>query len=248
MTLIKNYSHLNFRLCTNSIYFDKLLYYNLTKYQNVHAALHLEGRKKEEALFLIGYEVGGSLLNNFWLISSDLVRKIEFYTNEYFTPASYVIGIQLRYGDADLPYLNEYVDILKFINCAIYLENEYLSSKRKSEKFNIKWFIASDSQSKLDLLLKEYERKAFASKGTLAHIKHNHLGYERSIIDVELLSKCDELIITGASSFGFIAAMKSKKLPYFINGFDKTMRRCQRMQFANPNFRMPKTPLGFTLF
>ena len=44
------------------------------------------------------------------------------------------------------------------------------------------------------------------------HISDDPNGYYRTFLDVELLSKVnDELIITGGSTFGFVAAIKTQK-------------------------------------
>ena len=71
-------------------------------------------------------------------------------------------------------------------------------------------------------------------------------GYEKAIIDVELLSRCDELIITGGSTFGFIAGMKSLKMPYYVNGFDNDMKSCRRNSLGFRNFS--KTPDNVAVF
>jgi hypothetical protein len=53
------------------------------------------------------------------------------------------------------------------------------------------------------------------------------------MLDVELLSLCDELIVTGPSTFGWVAAMKSLKLPLFINGHNRT-EKCLRSKLSDP--------------
>jgi hypothetical protein len=56
--------------------------------------------------------------------------------------------------------------------------------------------------------------------------------FEKSIVDSELLSKCDELIITGGSTYGFLAAMRMGRTPLFFNGMRNT-KHCPRMSFTN---------------
>ena len=55
--------------------------------------------------------------------------------------------------------------------------------------------------------------------------------YEKTILDNELLSRCDEMIITGGSTFGFLAAIKSQRMPYHVN---IGMHKCQRAQLSRP--------------
>ncbi len=82
-----------------------------------------------------------------------------------------------------------------------------------------------------------------AGNGTLGHIVNNPDAYFRTILDVELLSRCDELIISGGSTFGFVAAMKRKKDPYFVNG-NKNMSECLRHELAKPSV----TNLNYAVF
>jgi hypothetical protein len=56
--------------------------------------------------------------------------------------------------------------------------------------------------------------------------------FEKSIVDNELLSKCDELLITGGSTYGFLAAMRMGRMPLFFNG-KRNSRNCSRMSFTN---------------
>ena len=59
----------------------------------------------------------------------------------------------------------------------------------------------------------------------------NNKGYDRTIIDSELLSRTDTLVITGGSTFGFVAAMKHKELGYFVNG-KGSMNDCKKVTFS----------------
>ena len=53
-------------------------------------------------------------------------------------------------------------------------------------------------------------------------------------MDVELFSKCDEMIISGASTYGFVAAMKSLRMPYYVNGIGFKMKKCAKMSLGKP--------------
>ena len=55
----------------------------------------------------------------------------------------------------------------------------------------------------------------------------------RAILDVKLLSLCNELIVTGGSTFGWVASMKSLKLPMYINGQNR-MNKCLRASLSDP--------------
>ena len=177
-----------------------------------------------------------------WLPNQSLKKQIDFFLDEYFKN-NFVIGLQLRYGDGNPNqiYLNKTEDTQKFINCALEIERE---NKNNITFKSFKWFIASDTPANLEIYLRNFTNKHFSTNGTLSHVAYNSDGYARTIIDVELLSRCNELVITGGSTFGWISAMKMQKLPYFVNGF-RSMDKCLR---ANLGDRLPKTPTNYAVF
>ena len=72
--------------------------------------------------------------------------------------------------------------------------------------------------------------------------KDNHgLNYEeRRIVDIDLLSKCDQLIVTGSSTFGYLAAIKSGRLPFGIDVLtqgNKSVYECRPGDLAHPPWR-----------
>jgi len=239
-------------ICTNPLYFPKLLYYNLTSKETVNSASNIISNKnstqieKQEKIFQVGFEVGGNLLNRFWRPNEAILKQIHFFVDKYFKN-NFVIGLQLRYGDGNPNqiYLNEKndTDTIKFIKCARDIEREYTLRNEMTNNQSFKWFIASDSARHIDSILKKYP-KSFTSNGTLKHVAYDSDGYTRTIIDVELLSRCNELIITGGSTFGWIAAMKMQKMPFFINGFSQ-MEKCLRANLSN---KLPKTPTNYSVF
>jgi len=221
-------------LCSNPKYFSKLSYYNLVKNETINLALeaistnasHID---KQERIFKIGFEVGGNLLNRMWQPKNSIKYDVRRFYEKYFRN-NFVIGIQLRYH-----YLS-HKDTEKFINCSLEIEKDYLlNSKTSSSKFNsFKWFIASDSQGEIDEIVKNYPNKTFTTNEyALGHIVDNKQGFYRAMLDVELLSLCNEIIVTGASTFGWVAAMKSLKLPLFINGHGRS-EQCLRSTFSDP--------------
>jgi hypothetical protein len=88
------------------------------------------------------------------------------------------------------------------------------------------------------------EGKVFTSEGVIGHIitRDNSLhvpdAYRRTVLDNELLSRCDELIITAGSTYGMIAALRSGRMPLFFSGM-RGARQCERMSLGH---RLPTTP------
>jgi hypothetical protein len=221
-------------LCCNPIYYDQILNYKLASNETVELAKKAVSNKKlsetqkQEYLFKVGFEVGGNLLNKFWRPNRYIRDKVDFYLEKEFKD-NFVIGIQLRYF-----YLNRLFDTMKFIDCALQIENEHGLKNNFNKNSKFRWFISSDTQSHIDELLIVYGDRLFTVNGTITHINDDPNGYEKAIIDVELLSRCDEIIMTGGSTFGFVAAMKNMKLPYFVNGKDSNMTTCLRHSLAYP--------------
>ena len=76
-----------------------------------------------------------------------------------------------------------------------------------------------------------HANRVITASGDIDHVMSGS-GYERAIVDNELLSKCDELIITGGSTFGFLSAMRMGRMPLFFNG-KRNRTVCERMSFQN---------------
>jgi len=90
-----------YEICSNSFYFNKLLYYNLVDKATIESATQNFSSKahKQDKLFRVGFEVGGNLLNRIWLPASQLKIEIDAFVRDHFLGnKAYVIGIQLRYG------------------------------------------------------------------------------------------------------------------------------------------------------
>ena len=136
------------------------------------------------------------------------------------------------------------MDTLKFINCALQIENAYLEANEGKNFKQFKWFIATDLEEQLTKIKNDYPDRVVSASGKIAHVHFESDAYKRAIMDIELLSKCDELIITGGSTFGWIAAMKNLKLPFYINGQSSQMRKCERVNMS----RLPMRPTGEVVF
>lgn len=209
-------------------------------FKNIKAQF-CDDRNKLERILRVGFEVGGNILNQAWILAWDIQREINLiYEREF--KNTFVIGLQLRFGDRSFGvikdgfFLNETQDIQKFINCAQQIESS------QSNINHFKWFIASDSQIELNKILKKYPNRAFALDNNFGRLEHSNSN-RRSLIEVELLSKCNELILTGGSTFGWVAAMKMLKMPFYVNGYEggETMKTCVRAKLSEP----PKRPCNY---
>ena len=187
-----------FEICSNPDY-EKLYQYGLVSYETKNKAFEVtqnmgnySDKDKKHYIFKVPYEVGGNLLNKVWVPKDFIMNKINYYVNNVFKDY-FVIGIQIR---------NQFIDFNKdfklFIECAQQIESNLITNKYKG----IKWFISSDLESIADILREKYPNKIVTGDGVIGHISKNKDSYQRAILDHELLSRCDELIITGGSTFG----------------------------------------------
>ncbi|CAF0773369.1 unnamed protein product [Brachionus calyciflorus] len=202
-----------FELSANPIYYNKLLEYGLVRNETIFKANealsndNMNELEKIESLYMIGFEVGSNLLNEFWLIKPSFLNEINSFYNDNLKDY-FVIGMQFR-----LEYLNEDDDIGRFVKCAEYIQRLNKVSNR------VKWFVTSDSE-RIFKLLKKFTKgiEIVRGRGKIGHIIEDPHNYYRTIMDNELLSRSNEIIITGGSTYGFVASMKKGKLPYYIEG------------------------------
>ncbi len=229
-----------FEVCSNPKYFQKLLDKGAVSKSTIDRAMDIENKTNDEQLnrlFQVGFEAANFVLKKAWPLRPHLIALVDHYKTQYFSD-SFVIGLQLR---------SQYVnisdkDVEKFVDCALDIESKLQTKK------TVKWFVVSDINIKYidDKMAKLAPNKImFRTNGTAAHNMGNE-NTERAVkalLDIEILSLCDEIIQTGGSTFGFISVLKSLKLPYYVNGTKqcgdrcKNMKSCEKMTLAKPHIR-----------
>lgn len=185
--------------------------------------------QKLENLYLIGFEFAGHILNNYWRPKPSLKRRIEAFSQSNFID-SYVIGLQMRFN-----YLQKTDEFQLFAECALELEEKI---RPVIGNQSVKWFFTSDlSENFHEQILQKlkiiYSKPIISESGPMGHIGSSDEYYERAIVDVELLSRCNEIIITGGSTFGFIASLVSQKRSFYIEG-NSNGRNCRQLEFSYP--------------
>lgn len=134
-------------------------------------------------------------------------------------------------------------DIDSFIKCAQRIES---LDKNKIAKRKVKWFVSSDQAWVIEKIKNETMHssdkgeKVISGKGKIGHVLNDQNAYERSILDIESLGRCDRLIVTGGSTFGFVAAFKTQRRLYFV----EVGRQCALFDFSAPS-RRPSGPAVF---
>jgi hypothetical protein len=228
-----------FDLASNPQYAQKLVEYNFIRAQTVSKALEslddesIFDNQKLEYLFLIGFEFAGNVLNKYWFLSEKYANKVKNLINDKFK-GNYMIGMQLRFE-----FLNK-DDVNSFLSCArmIERENEKIIGNR-----TVKWFVSTDNAVFAEEIKANYTDKIVQAVGKIGHVVLNSDAYERSLLDIELLSQCDEVILTGGSTFGFMSSLKKQKRPYFVEG-KNLIDECKIFKFFAPS----RTPRGHAVF
>ena len=228
-----------FLICSNPANYEKLFNYGLVERATVDDAREkadnannkYSANVRLESVLRVGYEVAGYLLNEYWQPKPVIQKRIDRVFHEHFED-NYVIGMQIR-----TIYLNQKNDVRVFLQCALDIESELAVSSDSGQRQakRVKWFISTDSTSLFDSLLGEYESRMIATNGTIGHIysRSKQLSdiYSRTIVDNELLAKCDDIIITGGSTYGFVSAIKAMRMPYYVS---VGMHKCMRANLSSP--------------
>ncbi len=194
-----------FEICCNPIYYEKFYHYGLVNRNTIDKAFKLtknmtanSNQVNQNIIIQVGFEVGGNLLNKMWIPKPFIKKQIDNYLNKTFHDY-FMIGIQLRYQ-----YISDGQDTSKFIDCALMIEKNRTKFIQDRNYKGVKWFVTSDRADILDRLVKSYPKKIIVGEGTIGHIELNKNSYSRSIMDIELLSNCNELVVTGGSTYGII--------------------------------------------
>jgi hypothetical protein len=229
-----------FDLSANKEYFKTFLDHGLVSNKTIQNATHLienpklysnySNLQKVEIYFQVGFEVAHNILNLLWRPKKIIMDQVMSFYEEHFK-GFYVIGLQLRYE-----YVN-WNDTFAFIKCARWIEENLNENKR------VKWFISTDNIKNLEKIKEMYPDKVIHANGTINHVHYSSAGYFRALLDLELLSRVDELVITGGSTFGFISVLIRGKYPYNVNG-RHNMSTCELFNFKE----LPHTPLHAAIF
>ena len=229
-----------FLICANPFYYEKLYNYGLVSRTTVldayekandKASKRFTKHQRLSSLLRVGFEVAGNLLNKHWSPKAHIRQVVDHFVDTYFR-GHYVIGFQIRTHFVDTSR-----DLDVFLACADEIETrirqaaETPNQQAGGSAISVRWFIACDWQQVIDMYAARFPNKLIVINETLAD------SMTRAIVDVELLSRCDELIVTGGSTFGFVAAIKTLRLPLFVNG-RVNMTSCKRTDLSRPPSRL----------
>lgn len=228
-----------FELACNVSHFQALFDYGLVSVSTLTSAARVLNTKnlrdyKEHAdiLFRVGFEYAHNALKLFWRPKISLQFIIDQLYDRLFK-GHYVIGIQYR------KFYLSWPDGVLMAQCAMQIEIEAVKRGH-----SVRWYVSTDDPAFLLKFKSIYgSNRVIHAQGKISHVAEDPRGFQRALIDIELMSKCDELIISGGSTFGFLAAVKMNHYPLFVNG-RLNATRCERFSFINSS----QTHNNFTIF
>lgn len=223
-----------FELASNPVYFEAFRANGLVRESTLNQARSVMANKTNYSdtinkLFSVGFELAHNILYNSW-IPSFQSEVDEFFKQNF--RGYFVIGIQIRFF-----YLHHNQDTYELLKCALMAEMSYRSRFGDAAK-PVKWFVTTDSTFRLRRMKQHFRAlgKIITTEGSIANVVEDESGWKRTVMDVELLSRCDELIMTSGSTYGMIAAIKMGRLPLFFSGKQRS-KQCERMSFDNLGIR-----------
>ena len=126
----------------------------------------------------------------------------------------HLIGFQIRMGSGGSDFTDSHTflkmgSLQKFIDLA-----EAYRIQRGIEASRVRWYVSTDS-SKAERKLRELypSRVSSGSSHRRGHSQQksaNLMEFRRAVVDLNVLSRCEYLVLTNYSSFGMIARMESQ--------------------------------------
>ena len=219
-------------ICSNPAFYEKLYEFGLVSRPTIDKASGLlnsttaKNGEKIDAVLRVGFEVGSTFMNKYWTPYENVTSQVNYYYDKFFKDY-YVIGLQIR-----VQFL-EGVDFIKvFTDCAFKVEE-----KMSDDSKRVKWFVTSDSQQVINILRSGYPDKIIQVNGTIGHIDLDDKFFMKTLVDSELLARCQEIIMTGASTFGWLSTMKALHMPLFVEG-TPNQTECRRATLEKPPTRL----------
>ena len=127
----------------------------------------------------------------------------------------HLIGFQIRMGSGGSDFADSHTflkmdSLQKFIDFA-----EAYRIQRGIEPSRVRWYVSTDS-SKAERKLRElYPARVLSGsshrRGHSQQKSANLLEFRRAVVDLNVLSRCEYLVLTNYSSFGMIARMVSQR-------------------------------------
>jgi hypothetical protein len=181
-----------------------------------------------ETLFQVGFSFAYTVLNEILIPKQDIQAAVDSFTQKHFK-SNYVIGMHMR-----SIFLSQELNTASFVECVLQL-HEHVTFAMKIPDEKILWFVATDDESLAQMIRNHYPNRVITAVGSIGDATENGGFYRRAILDSELLSRCDDLVITGGSTFGLLAAMRAGRMPVYYNPSSDS-NKCPRMTFTEiPN-------------
>jgi len=160
-----------------------------------------------------------------------IMQRVDKFAQDHFT-GKYVIGMQIRRA-RDSGHFFLWDDQHLFWDCARLMKKRKerdLAREKSDEK--VVFFLATDSELVKQEAMKELGPDVLTVDiATRVPDTRGTEGWENALVDNYLLSHADDLIVSGGSTFGYVAHGRSDIIPLVVSGIH---HRCMRPITAEP--------------
>jgi hypothetical protein len=228
-----------FDLACNKKNIKRFLYYGLVSAETARRALAIDFTGKNVTsqevndACRVGFELSTSIMKFFWRLRPDFQRPVDEFVDKHFQ-GYFFIGLQIR-----THFLGKNITEKFFIECA---KKVKIGLADNESKLPVKWFVATDNSVLSDRLKLQYPDRVIKAEGFIHHIMLRKNAITRTLMNSELLSRCDELILTVESTFGWPSAMRSGRMPFMFHQSapDSTSFVCKQYEFSNNLNSIPR--------
>ena len=223
-----------FAICSNPAYFDKLHAYGLVASETLATASaringqHSRKEQRLDAVLSVGFEAAGNFLRKHWTPRRRIQEHIDSFYAKHFH-AHFVVGIQISHdetsssGASALLLTDVHKYLAPFVQCALHIE-----ALSRPGYVPARWFVVSEEPKVVkELLASEYASKLVRLDVDAANSALLERRDTRDLVNYELLSRCNAIIVANTSTLAFLAAMRARFKPYLVA--DADTKQCEKM-------------------
>jgi hypothetical protein len=149
---------------------------------------------------------------------SEVRSRINKFKRDHF--GDFTLGLQIR--RVGINKLNETQEDI-FWNCAVQTTADHILESAKKKSATVKWFLATDSPETRQRALEQFGDRVVINDAPIS--RNNSEGIVNGFIDMWLLSECDDIIVSAASTYGKIAFGLRGISPKYVNRQSQCVRR-----------------------
>ncbi|KAK8811354.1 hypothetical protein WA158_003088 [Blastocystis sp. Blastoise] len=187
----------------------KLIHYYIRNSKFKHRLYEMGVRSTSRNAYITESRIISLFMKRLFFPSLPIKETIDSFTEEW--ASYYILGVHIRAGDRISFQFKQYSPI-PYEYRRQQLVNATLERTRALNKTNIKWFIATDYSPLKVSIQQNYPQYAFYYNSTIVHTGINKYqipsqGTFDAILELYLLSTCQERIVSSITSYGELATL-----------------------------------------